>query len=45
MSLEMTNYGAEFKLDVGLYQLYQQAACQRIDNNLYLQRLETAWLL
>jgi alpha-amylase/alpha-mannosidase (GH57 family) len=22
-------YGAEFKLDVGLYRLYQQVACQR----------------
>jgi hypothetical protein len=25
-------YGAEFKLDVGLYQLDQQVACQRIGN-------------
>ena len=24
-------YGAEFKLDVGLYRLDQQVACQRID--------------
>ena len=29
----MTIYGAEFKLDVGLYRLNQQVACQRIGKN------------
>ncbi len=29
MSLRDVIHGAEFKLDVGLYQLYPQVACQR----------------
>jgi hypothetical protein len=37
-------YGAEFKLDVGLYQLDQQAACQRYRQNLIdANKVSSAW--